>query len=84
MMKTASFYMMSSRPYILAYSILPSKIIINPYSAGTDSESDVYRRQILTSKVDPHTARVKNIYNGRRPVTYSNGSVRRPNQDMYN
>ena len=31
------------------------------YSAGIDfrSESDVYRRQILTAKVDPRTVRVK-------------------------
>ena len=29
----------------------------------------VVRRQILTSKVDPRTVRVKNIYNGRRPIT---------------
>ena len=30
-----------------------------------------YRRQILTSEVDPRTERIR-IYNGRRPVTYSN------------
>ena len=33
------------------------------------SESDVCRRQILTSKVDPRTERIKNIFYGRR---YSN------------
>ena len=31
------------------------------------SESDVYKRQILTSKDGPRT---ENIYNGRRPLTY--------------
>ena len=30
---------------------------VNPYSA--EIESDVYRRQILTTKVDPRTIRVK-------------------------
>ena len=35
-------------------------------------ESDVCRRQIVTSKVDPCTERVKYIYNGRRPITYNN------------
>ena len=32
------------------------------------SESDVCRRQILTTKVDPRT-KSKNISNGRRPIT---------------
>ena len=43
------------------------------------SESDVCRRQIPTSKVDPRTERLKicimpppqlKIYNGHRPITY--------------
>ena len=29
-----------------------------PFSAGTDFRPDVYRRQILTSKVDPRTGRI--------------------------
>ena len=36
---------------------------VNPYGAGieseSESESDVYRRQIMTTKVDPNTVRVK-------------------------
>ena len=49
----------------------------NPYSKGIDfshqnltsTESDVCRRQILTSKVDPRTVKSKNIANGHRPIT---------------
>ena len=45
-------------------------LYLKPFSAGTvfhASESDVQRRQILTSKDDPRTERIKN-YNGRRPI----------------
>ena len=46
------------------------------YSAGIDftrqnlTSVDVYRRQILTSKVDPRTVKVKRIYIGwlREPI----------------
>ena len=37
---------------------------MKPFSAGTDfrrQKSDVYRRQILTSKVDPRTERVSHL-----------------------
>ena len=33
------------------------------------SECDVFRRHNPTSKVDPRTVKVKNIYNGRRPIS---------------
>ena len=32
---------------------------LNTYRAGIDSESDVCRRQILATKVDPRTVRVE-------------------------
>ena len=38
---------------------------INPFIAETDFKRqslDVYRRQIMTSKIDPHTERVKYFY----------------------
>ena len=38
---------------------------MNPYSA---SESDVCRRRILTSKVDPRAVGVNSICYGRRPI----------------
>ena len=44
-------------------------IRVKPYSAGIDFSRHVFRRQILTTKVDPRTVKVKNIYNGRRPTT---------------
>ena len=36
------------------------------YSVGIDSESDVYRRQILTSKIDPRAVRVNDIHSAKR------------------
>ena len=59
-----------------SYQIFITKLdlrsFVNPYNAGIDfrrqnltsvDESDVCRRQILTSKVDPRAVRVNNIYN---------------------
>ena len=46
---------------------------LNPYNAGIDF-TDVCRRQIVTTKVDPRTES-KNIYNDRRH-RYSNESER--------
>ena len=43
---------------------------LNPYSAGVDFSREnltsVDRRQIITTKVDPRTVKVKNSCNGRR------------------
>ena len=48
-------------------------VVINPVSEGDrlyTSESDVYRRQILTYKVNQRAEIITNIiYNGRRPIT---------------
>ena len=40
------------------------------------SESDVCKHQILTSKVDPLSERVKTFYNGCTPIIYSNEAER--------
>ena len=44
-------------------SIIRQNCHLNSFSAGTDftSKSDVYRCQILTFKVDPHTERIKKM-----------------------
>ena len=41
--------------------------LLNPFSAETE-----FRRQILTSEVDPRTEGIKHVYfyNDRRPITY--------------
>ena len=44
-------------------------IVAQPNLILTERGSDVYRRQILTSKVDARTERVK-YFNGRRPLAY--------------
>ena len=44
------------------------------YSALSDSESDVYRRQILTTKVDPRAVRVKAL---KEFQAYTNHRVQR-------
>ena len=60
----------------------------NPYSAGIDltargSESDVYRRQILTTRVDHRTVRENILLLAVYPYhRYSNESER-ANQDIY-
>ena len=38
----------------------------------------VYRRQILMSKVDPRTERVNDIYNWRKPITYTLNNIGSP------
>ena len=51
---------------------------LNYFCSTLSARGIDFRRQILTSKVDPGTERVKHIYNGSRPITswYSNEAER--------
>ena len=44
----------------------------------------VCRRQILTSKVNPRTVKVKNVSKGRRPISMYSNESERANLHIYN